>query len=186
MRIGDLMNRKVYALRPSDSVRRAVAVFSEHGISGAPVVDEGGRVVGILTEMDILRRLEIGSMEFVPPAPPIGKAVDGRGRRPGLRFKSLSESLEGAGDLTVSQLMTSPVVTARPGDLVQEMAALMVHRRIRRLPVVDEKGVLVGILSRKDLIRMLHGTIRARRTAAGPPGSRTGGAAERKGRGKAA
>jgi CBS domain-containing protein len=47
------------------------------------------------------------------------------------------------------------VVTARPGDPIQEKAALMVHRRIRRLPVVDGRGRLVGILSRKDLIRTL-------------------------------
>ena len=117
--------------------------------------------MGILTEMDILRRLELGSMEFDVPATASGKAVDGVAKGPGLRFKSLSESLKGAGDLTVSKLMTSPVVTARPGDLVQEKAALMVHRRIRRLPIVDQCGVLVGILSRKDLIRMLHSADRA-------------------------
>jgi CBS domain-containing protein len=181
MLICDVMTKKVLALRPSDSLREAVAVFSENGISGAPVVDDKGRVVGILTEMDILRRLEIGSMEFGAPAPMMGRGVDCGEKGPRLRFKSLCESLDGASDLTVSKLMTSPVVTARPGDLVQEKAALMVHRRIRRLPVVDARGVLIGILSRKDLIRMLHAAGRAGEARTGSRGKKSKKATGRKG-----
>jgi len=139
------------------------------------VVDERGLVLGILTEMDILSRLEIGSMELWPrePGGEPGESESGTG----LRFKTLRESLEGAGDLPVSRLMTSPVRTARPEDLVQEKAALMVHRRIRRLPVVDGKGVLVGILSRKDLIRMLARGGSGKRDAPGPRKRKKGGSA---------
>ena len=57
MRICEVMTKKVFALRSSDSLRQAVAVFAKNGISGAPVIDDKRRVVGILTEMDILRRL---------------------------------------------------------------------------------------------------------------------------------
>jgi CBS domain-containing protein len=170
MIIRDVMTHHVIVLRPRDSLREAVAVFAQNGISGAPVVDGRGRVVGIITEMDILRRLEIGSMELCPPATPAAWSSAHGQKRPGLRFKTLSESLEGAGRLPVSRLMTSPVVSARPGDPVQEKAALMVHRRIRRLPVVDGNGVLVGILSRKDLIRMLHGAGPAGKTRPAAPG----------------
>lgn len=169
MLVRDVMTRDVIALRPGDSLREAVAVFARNGISGAPVVDGSGRVVGIITEMDILRRLEIGSMELGPPATPAGKAAGAGGKGRGLRFKTLLESLEGAGKLTVSRLMTSSVVSARPDEPVQEKAALMVHRRIRRLPVVDGRGRLVGILSRKDLLRMLHAARPAGRTRTGPP-----------------
>jgi CBS domain-containing protein len=172
MRIRDVMTKKVLSLRTSDIIREAVAVFAKNGISGAPVIDEKQRVVGILTEMDILRRLEIGSMVLGHPGRPAGSAANARGKGPGLRFKSLSEALEGVGDLTVSKLMTSPAVTARPGDLVQEKAALMVHRKIRRLPVVDGRGVLVGILSRKDLIRMLYLAGRGKEAGNGPLGKR--------------
>jgi CBS domain-containing protein len=153
MKVKEAMKRRVITLRPEDSLRQAVAAFARHGISGAPVIDGKGRVVGILTEMDILRRLEIGSMELGPRKRPSGAAMGDNGT--GLRFKTLPESLEGAGDLPVSRVMTPAVVTARPGDPIQEKAALMVHRRIRRLPVVDGRGRLVGILSRKDLIRTL-------------------------------
>lgn len=157
MLVRDVMNRKVIVLRPGDSLRHAVSVFARNGISGAPVVDGQNRLVGIITEMDILRRLEIGSLEFgLAAAPPDeGGAVDtGQSE---LRFKPLRESLDAAAGLPVSRIMTSPVMTAHPEDQVHEKAALMVHRRIRRLPVVDARGVLVGILSRKDLVRMLDG-----------------------------
>jgi len=180
MLIRDVMTRHVIALRPKDSLREAIAVFAKNRISGAPVVDSRGRLVGIVTEMDILRRLEIGTMEFCKAAPPSVRATGAGAIGPGLRFKSLLESLDGAGGLTVSKLMTSSVVTARPDDPVQEKAALMVHRRIRRLPVVDSRGVLVGILSRKDLVRMLHAARPAGRTGKGRPGG-LGRATKRKG-----
>ena len=111
-------------------------------------------------------------MEFGSPSPPMRGTSDGDDTGSGLRFKSLSESLEGAGNIIVSKVMTAPVVTALPDDLVQEKAALMVHRKIRRLPVVDGRGVLVGILSRKDLIRMLHGAKRAGKAVSGSPGKK--------------
>lgn len=169
MRIREVMTRKVLALRTSDTLREAVAIFAKNGISGAPVIDDKRRVVGILTEMDILRRLEIGSMELGHPVRPAAGAAHAGGKEAGLRFKSLSESLDGAGDIPISKVMTAPVVSALPDDLVQEKAALMVHRKIRRLPVVDGKGVLVGILSRKDLIRMLYLAGRDAKAGGFPP-----------------
>lgn len=169
MRICEVMTKKVFALRSSDCLRQAVAVFAKNGISGAPVIDDKRRVVGILTEMDILRRLEIGSMELGHPGRPAAGAAHAGGKEAGLRFKSLSESLDGAGDIPVSKVMTAPVVTALPDDLVQEKAALMVHRKIRRLPIVDGRGKLVGILSRKDLIRMLYLAGRGTEAGSGRP-----------------
>lgn len=160
MRIKDVMTKEVIALRPSDTLLDAIAVFSGNRISGAPVVDSKKRVVGILTEMDILRRLEIGSIEITyKPVQGAGKALASRPQEK-LRLKSLSEALCSIGGLTVSKVMTSPVVTVFPDEPVEEKLTLMVHKRIRRLPVVDRKGVLVGVVSRKDLIRMLKAMAR--------------------------
>jgi len=155
MRIKDVMTRDVIALAPTDTLQDAIELFAKNGISGAPVVDSKRRVIGILTEMDILRRLEIGSFET-----PSGKRMRGRGGLPaqaedGIRLKRIQDAFLGIGLLQVSKVMTSPAVTVHPDDLVEEKATLMVHRRIRRLPVVDRNGVLAGIVSRKDLIRVL-------------------------------
>lgn len=156
MLIKDVMTKQVIALRPSDTVLEAIAVFSTNRISGAPVVDSEKRVVGILTEMDVLRRLEIGSIEInYQPVKGGGKALASRPQEK-LRLKSIPEALGNIGGLTVSKVMTSPVVTVFPDDPVGEIFTLLVHKKIRRLPVVDRKGVLVGIVSRKDLIRMLR------------------------------
>jgi len=169
MRIRDIMTKKVIALKPSDTLLHAISVFSKNRISGAPVVHAARRVVGIITEMDILRRLELGSIDI--RCGPAKAASSGRGGRateergPGkavpmperkLRLKSLPEALSGVGALPVSKVMTLGVVTVSPDDLIVEKMPLMVHRRVRRLPVVDRKGVLVGIVSRKDLMRMLE------------------------------
>jgi CBS domain-containing protein len=154
MKIKDVMTKDVIALGPSDTLEDAIELFSRNRISGAPVVDAQRRVIGILTEMDILKRLEIGSIETTSPPRGTRRApashLDGA-----IRIKRLSDALRGIGELKVSKVMTSPAVTVGPEDRVEEKATLMVHRRIRRLPVVDHDGVLAGIVSRKDLIRAL-------------------------------
>jgi CBS domain-containing protein len=174
MLVREVMTRKTIALRPQDTLREAVRIFAENGISGAPVVDDAGRVLGIITEMDILRRLEIGTMEVSPGSPGTGGTAGTGENGPALRFRTLADALAGTGSLPVSRLMTAPVITARPGDSVQEKAALMVHRRIRRLPVMDGSGRLVGILSRKDLLRMLNSTPSKRRAPARKAGKKGG------------
>ncbi|MEM4728228.1 MAG: CBS domain-containing protein [Thermoplasmata archaeon] len=161
MRIGDVMTRRVVRLRPDHTVREALRAFALNGITGAPVVDERNRVIGILTEMDILRRLELGSIVVSPKA----AAGDHSQAAPDdsmleapdhLCLVSLAEALKNIEGLKVSQLMTPGAITVHPGDRVEEKMALMIHRRIRRLPVVDSRGVLIGVISRKDLIRVLY------------------------------
>jgi CBS domain-containing protein len=155
MRIRDVMTKDVISLCPSDTLMGTITLFSKNRISGAPVVDDKRRVIGIVTEMDILRRLEIGSIEITyKPVKGAGKALASQSEN-GIRLKSLHKALEGIGGLTVLKVMTSPVVTVFPDDHVEEKVTLMVHKRIRRLPVVDHKGVLAGIVSRKDFIRAL-------------------------------
>jgi len=155
MHIKDVMTGQVIALKPGDTLKHAISVFARNRITGAPVVDDKGRLVGILTEMDLLKRLEIGSIEMsLNPVPGTkgALAAEPEGK---LHLKTLWEALKAMDHLTVSNVMTSPVVTVYPDDRVEEKVTLMIHKRIRRLPVVDRNGVLVGIVSRKDIIRML-------------------------------
>lgn len=157
MLIKDIMTVRVISLKPSDTLKHAVSVFAQYKITGAPVVDNKGRVVGILTEMDLLKRLEIGILDIsMHPVPGAKNALTAEPQGK-ISLKSLPEALAAVDHLTVSNLMTAPVVTVYPDDKIEEKVNLMLHRRIRRLPVVDKTGVLVGIISRKDIIQMLAG-----------------------------
>jgi CBS domain-containing protein len=129
-RVKDIMTTNVVAVRPDESYREMVAALRGHRVSGLPVVDAEGIVVGVVSETDLLAR----------------RAMAGRpGWLPRRRHVAAAE-------LTASDLMTEPVVTTSPDELVSSVARLMSSRRLRRLPVVDRHGHLVGIVCRSDVL----------------------------------
>jgi CBS domain-containing protein len=137
MRIEDVMTRSVRTVSPETSLKEAAEILTELRISGLPVVADG-KVVGVVSEADILTK-ERGEAPY-------------RGGLLGLVF----EDGQGRAKLlakTVGEAMTSPAVTVRPQRPVAEAAATMIDRKINRLPVVDDKGTLLGIVSRADLVR---------------------------------
>jgi CBS domain-containing protein len=130
------MTENVVAVSPDASLREAASVLVEHGISGLPVVDQGGGVVGVLSETDIVMRASGGSERsgfltwlFDP------------------EFPSDKVTAETAG-----QAMSSPAVTIAPNRTIHDAARLMIEERVNRLPVVKD-GALVGILTRSDIVR---------------------------------
>jgi CBS domain-containing protein len=140
MRVENLMSREVVTVAPEASLEEVAAVLSRLRISGVPVCDAGGRVLGVVSEADILRKEE------------------GRAAAPGLLsrlFEVDDEPLGKATARTAGEAMTSPVITIEPGRPVSEAARLMIERQINRLPVVQE-GKLVGIVTRADLVRAFH------------------------------
>jgi CBS domain-containing protein len=122
---------------------KAACVMLEHKISGLPVTDGDGKVVGILTEGDLLRRAEIGTerhrsrgLEFLlGPGRLAGDYVDAHARK-------------------VGEVMTSDVAVVGPSDDLADVVKLMEKRHVKRVPVV-ENGKLVGIVSRADLVHAL-------------------------------
>jgi CBS domain-containing protein len=142
MRVQDVMTRSVISVRPDTPLREVARVLDEHRISGVPVVDEAGTLLGVVSEADFLVEAQGGPA--VVRRSPIARLFgrDGDARSPGDRhFAS-----------TASELMTSPVITIGPDELIADAAALMTKERINRLPVVEE-GKLVGIVTRADLVR---------------------------------
>ena len=144
-RAGDLMTRDVVVVRPDASLREAVRVMTKRGISGIPVVDVGGSVVGMLTEGDLLRWHE------------------GYTERQAHWLEMLAEGLELAPEFLkgileqnskVSTVMSKDVITVTEDMPAREVAHLMYKKNIKRVPVVRD-GKLIGILSRSDLIRAL-------------------------------
>lgn len=124
MRVIDVMTTEVIAVSPTDSLKEAAHRMMEGGVSGLPVVDGSGALVGIVTEADIL-----------------GQEAE----RENYRETAARPTI-------VGEVMTRQPVVARPEMLVSEAAQLMVGKGVKRLPVIDEAGGLVGVLSRRDVV----------------------------------
>jgi CBS domain-containing protein len=152
MQAKDVMTANVVSVSPEHSVRHVARIVLDHRISGLPVIDDDGRVVGILTEGDLMRRSELGVQALAP--------VD--------RQSSTEESNAGAyvksHSWKVADVMTSDPAKVDEETPLPQIAALMVERGIKRIPVMRGEH-LVGIVSRAELLRVL---ITARSDATAP------------------
>lgn len=142
--VKDLMTEKVITVNEDMTLDKVAEILSENRISGVPVVDQENRVIGLITEADIISQTETvktnAFKELLRHL--LGEPVP---RRSG---KSLSE-------LKVKDVMTSPPLTASPDMDIREVARILDEKRIKRLPVVDKEGRLIGIISRQDIVRFL-------------------------------
>jgi CBS domain-containing protein len=136
--VGDVMTSPVVAV-PADMGYEALAdLLVERAVSAVPVVDGTGRVLGVVSEEDLLGKLEYA--DRVPRHALSTRWLRAGGGRP-------------SGD-TAGELMTAPALTVLATDTVTRAARLMGAARVKRLPVVDGDGRLVGIVARRDLVRM--------------------------------
>jgi CBS domain-containing protein len=137
--VGDVMTRDVVSVRTGTTYREIVQTLAEHGISAAPVLDRQGRVAGVVSEADLLYKVEFSDGEEPP------KVFEGR---------SVRRSRVKSGADRAADLMTAPAITATPETSLARAAKLLDTNDIKRLPVVDTSGNLVGIVSRTDLLRI--------------------------------
>jgi CBS-domain-containing membrane protein len=139
-----VMTTRVIWVRKSASFRELAAAFREHRISAFPVVDENLRVIGVVSEADLLAKQALDGGEDGMP-----------GMITGLLRRREQEKARG---VTAGDVMTSPAVTVRPEDTVEHAARLMYTRKVKRLPVVDAGGHLVGVISRADVLSVFDRT----------------------------
>ena len=140
--VQDLMTRSVVSVRAETPLKEVARLLVGHRISGLPVVDEGDRVLGVVSEADLLLKEQDPELLV---------------RRPLVRFFGESKAnrarLAKIGARTAGDAMTTPAITILPTQRISAAAAVMTERRVNRLPVVDENRRLLGIVTRADLIR---------------------------------
>jgi CBS domain-containing protein len=141
MKVKDVMSRDVVAVRPEAPLKEVARLMSTHGISGLPVVDDGGDVVGVVSEADFL--LKERGFEGIPGRP-LTWILGESGAAKAARTKVAAA--------TAGEMMTLPAATVAPDASLRDAATMMVERRINRLPVT-RGGHLVGIVTRADLVR---------------------------------
>jgi CBS domain-containing protein len=141
MTVHDVMTKTVTAVHPETSLKDVARMLVVGGISGLPVVDEGGHVVGVVSEADLLIK-EQG----------VGALPRRRGARVRGESKAMKDGLAKVNAVTAGEAMTSPAITIDPDASLPAAAAIMVDRAVNRLPVTSN-GVLVGIVTRADLVR---------------------------------
>mgnify|MGYP001766733624 CR=1 FL=1 len=158
MRADEVMTRNPTTIAPGASVADAVRVMLEARVSGLPVVDADGRLVGVITEGDLLARAELGTerkrakwLEFLfGPGRSAEDFVQSHGRR-------------------VEEVMTRTPITVAASAGLDEVVGTMLDKRVKRLPVV-EGGSLVGVVSRADVLRALSGAFTAETAVQGEIG----------------
>ena len=139
--VRDVMTTRVVSARKDASFREMAAMLRSTRISAFPVIDEGGRVIGVVSEADLL----------------VKEAIQAEGASLIAALRHIREDAKAAG-ITAGDLMTSPAITIGPDAPVEEAARLMYDRRIKRLPVVNANGRLLGIVSRVDVLAVFSRT----------------------------
>jgi CBS domain-containing protein len=140
MKVRDLMQSDVLTTSPEESLKDVARTLVENRISGMPVCAPHGKVVGVISEGDVLFK-ERGRPE--QRSAPLGWLLDGGSKT----------DLKKATARTVRDAMTAPAITVRPSSSATEAARLMIERGVNRLPVVTQDERLVGIVTRADLVR---------------------------------
>lgn len=143
LRAKDIMTEDVITVSPSMTIEELARVLMKNQISGAPVVDENGSLIGIVTENDLItqnKRLHIPTIlrlfdAFIP-----------------LGTSRLEKEIKKITATTVGEVCTKRVITVGPETPLEEIATIMTEKKIHLIPVVEE-GKIVGIIGKRDIIK---------------------------------
>lgn len=144
--VTSIMTTEVLATVTNVPIPVVAKIMTDHDISGLPVVDEDGQLVGIITENDIVsHEIMVDSPTFVP-------FLDAVIRMP---FDTSEDDMRRVLAITAGDLMTSPVYSVTVDATVREVATLMFERKVNPVPVLDRDHRVVGIVSRSDIVRLV-------------------------------
>ena len=149
--VKDIMTKNVIFCTPYDSIKEAARLMYLNGLTGLPVVDEESKVMGIVTETDLVKLEEpvhvpkmlaiLGSFVY------LDNPVNG---------DEIEKQLEVLTATKVNEVMTVPVVTVAPTTSLEELAEVFLHKKVNPVPVVEDEK-LVGIVSRADIVKLIAG-----------------------------
>jgi CBS domain-containing protein len=151
MKIQEALQKDVIKFQPEDRIVEVAQSLRKNKISGAPVVNKEGMVVGIISEGDIMRLLEVHSprINLILPSPldlielPVRMKYE---------LDEIAEDMNKAASILIGEIMTKKVITIGPDADISDAAQLMDTHDIKRLPVVDDAGKMIGIVTRGDII----------------------------------
>lgn len=144
MAVSNIMTRKLITVTADTTIEDISKLIIANRISGVPVVDSDNRVVGMVTQSDIIFRQIHNEPTFAATTEDLVLLKEGM----------KAEKRFGAGN-TAKDIMTSPVITAHENDSIREVVELITKEKIKRVVIVDEEGRLVGIVSKMDIVRAL-------------------------------
>lgn len=151
--VADLMTRRPVCIAPGTTMPALTRLFEQHKVSGFPIVNEKGELLGVVSQTDLIRRC----------LTPIGDEA------PGFFFQEVAEQIAGGGDsseaggldaealIVVADIMTTEVVTAKPEEPLAVVAKRMVDQHVHRVVVVGASREPLGIITSMDMLRALAG-----------------------------
>lgn len=146
LKVRDIMQTEVVTVGPGTTVREMAGILAKHKISGVPVVDDQGRVVGMVSEADII--LQDADLHFPYYIQFLDNVIYLQS------FSKFEERFRKAFGSKVAQIMSEEVIAISPDASVRDAATLMADRKVNRLPVVAE-GTLAGIVTRGDIVQAI-------------------------------
>ena len=147
MKVKDIMTTEVITLAPEMGIVNAARILIDNHINGAPVVNSEGKIIGILCRDDLI------SQQKKLPVPSFFVVLDGI--IPMSSPRHMEKELDKIAATNVEHAMTVKPITLTPETDIEEVAALMVDKKLHTLPVVDSRGELVGIVGKEDVLKTL-------------------------------
>lgn len=141
MKVKEIMSKDVISIGPDNKVKDALNLLFKLKISGLPVINTKGKLVGMFTEKDILSNILPSYIDrvggFIYEENP----------------KSINKKIHDLGKLTVSEIMRKEVVSIDEDTSLCEVARLMLTQKIRRIPIIDKEKKVMGIVAREDIVK---------------------------------
>ncbi len=143
--VKDIMSTNIVSVKPDTEIIEAAKVLLENRFNGLPVVDDNGKVVGIICQSDLI------AQQKSLPIPTLFTFLDGF--IPLTSLKKMESEIQKIAAITVADAMTKKPVTVKTNTRIETVAALMADKKLYTLPVLDDNGTLVGIVGKEDLLK---------------------------------